>query len=245
MQSEEADERDSCNSDPVISLVILDASRVFGEALAARLGSDADMRVLRVATSADALLGALGHSPVDVVICDVVLFDSERLKLELTGVSGSERRDGHGASVVVLADHDDGHLLGRAVRAGARGWVPRDASADDLTAAVRAVATGGTWIPPKVLTRLLDELTELQTSTQKILATLTPREREVLTCLSEGLNRMEVASRLRLSTNTVRTHVQAILSKLNVNSSVAAVALMRKAKMEAAGRLETTGSTGQ
>lgn len=217
----------------MINLVIVDASRVFGEALATRLGSDADMRVLRVATSADALVDAVAHSLVDVVICDVVLFDSERLKPELAPLIGPESRDGQKrASVVVLADHDDGHRLGRAVRSGARGWVPRDASADDLTAAVREAAAGGTWIPPKVLTRLLDELTESHTSTQRALAALTPREREVLMCLCEGLNRMEVAARLRLSTNTVRTHVQSILSKLDVNSSVAAVALARKARLE-------------
>jgi DNA-binding NarL/FixJ family response regulator len=220
----------------VINLVILDASRVFGEALAARLGSDPGMRVLRVATSADIFLDAVAHSLADVVICDVVLFDSERLKLQLAALAGPDHRDGHRrASILVLADHDDGHRLGRVVRAGARGWVPRDASADDLTVAVREVATGGTWIPPKVLTRLVAELTESQTSTQKALAGLTPREREVLVCLSEGLNRVEVASQLRLSTNTVRTHVQSILCKLNVNSSVAAVALMHKARLETAG----------
>jgi DNA-binding NarL/FixJ family response regulator len=236
MRSWEAAETDLCKSDPVINLVILDASRVFGEALAARLGSDADMRVLRVATSADTLVEAVARSLVDVVICDVVLFDSERLARQLAALTGPERRDGQsGASIVVLADHDDGHRLGRAVRSGARGWVPRDASADDLAAAVRDVATGGSWIPPKVLTRLLDELTQSHTSTQRALAALTPREREVLMCLSEGLNRMEVATRLHLSTNTVRTHVQSILSKLHVNSSVAAVALVRKARLEAAG----------
>jgi len=57
---------------------------------------------------------------------------------------------------------------------------------------------------------------------------LTRRERDVLTCLVEGLNRPEVAMRLQLSTNTVRTHVQSILSKLGVNSCVAAVALVRR-----------------
>jgi DNA-binding NarL/FixJ family response regulator len=189
-----------------------------------------------VATSADTFVDAVAHSLADVVICDVVLFDSERLKLQLAALAGPDHRDGHRrASILVLADHDDGHRLGRVVRAGARGWVPRDASADDLTVAVREVATGGTWIPPKVLTRLLAELTESPTSTQKTLAGLTPREREVLVCLSEGLNRVEVASQLRLSTNTVRTHVQSILCKLNVNSSVAAVALMHKARLETAG----------
>jgi DNA-binding NarL/FixJ family response regulator len=233
MHSSEADHRASWKSKRVINLVLVEASRVFGEALASRLGSDADMRVLRVSTSAESLIDALAHSLVDVVVCDVVLFDSERLKPQLAALIGPERRDGQKrASIVVLADHDDGHRLGRAVRSGARGWVPRDASADDLVAAVREVAAGGTWIPPKVLTRVLDELTESHNSTQGALAALTPREREVLLCLCEGLNRMEVATRLRLSTNTVRTHVQSILSKLHVNSSVAAVALARKARLE-------------
>jgi DNA-binding NarL/FixJ family response regulator len=233
MHSSEAPHRAFWNTHRVINLVLVDATRVFGEALASRLDSDTDMRVLRVATSAEALIDALAHSLVDVVVCDVVLFDSERLKPQLAALIGPRRRDGQErVSVVVLADHDDEHRLGRAVRSGARGWVPRDSSADDLTAAVREVAAGGTWIPPKVLTRLLDELTESHNSAQRALAALTPREREVLLCLCEGLSRVEVAARLRLSTNTVRTHVQSILSKLDVNSSVAAVALARKAKPE-------------
>ena len=230
----------------MINLVILDGSRIFGEAVAARLGREPDMRVLHVSTSADTLAEAVAHSSVDVIVCDAVLLDPARLDPELPsprGLSpqpagGAPARPAHRttrASILVLADHADGPRLTPTIRWGARGWVPRDASADDLAAAVREVASGGTWVPPKVLTRLLDELTQPHSSTQKALAALTPREREVLICLSEGLNRMEVATRLHLSTNTVRTHVQSILSKLEVNSSVAAVALARKARLESAG----------
>jgi DNA-binding NarL/FixJ family response regulator len=71
--------------------------------------------------------------------------------------------------------------------------------------------------------------------TQTLLGRLTPREREVLSCLAEGLTRPEVAMRLRMSTNTVRTHVQSILSKLGVSSSLAAVALQRSAEHPSSG----------
>jgi two-component system NarL family response regulator len=91
---------------------------------------------------------------------------------------------------------------------------------------------GGTWIPPRILTEALVELTAdspQHDPTHGLLASLTPREREVLSCLTDGLRRSEVAARLQVSTNTVRTHVQSILSKLEVNSSVAAVTLTRRA----------------
>jgi DNA-binding NarL/FixJ family response regulator len=134
--------------------------------------------------------------------------------------------------VVLLADGPDLARIGVAVKSGIRGWVPRDATLDDLLRAVRAAADGGTWVPPKVLTLVLAELTRRPADddpTRALLARLTPREREVLDCLADGLGRPEVAARLHVSTNTVRTHVQSILSKLGVNSSVAAVALLRRA----------------
>jgi DNA-binding NarL/FixJ family response regulator len=138
----------------------------------------------------------------------------------------------HSPAVVLLADSPDLARVGAAVRSGIRGWVPRDAGFDDLLAAVRAAADGGTWVPPKVLTVVLNELTWTPPDddpTRALLARLTPRERDVLDCLADGLGRPEVAARLHVSTNTVRTHVQSILSKLGVNSSVAAVALLRRA----------------
>ena len=112
-----------------------------------------------------------------------------------------------------------------------RGWVLRSNSIADLLEAIREADTGGTWIPPKELTRVLGELVWSPSADdpfQLLTGCLTRREHDVLACLVEGLNRPEVALRLQLSTNTVRTHVQSILSKLGVNSCVAAVALVRR-----------------
>jgi DNA-binding NarL/FixJ family response regulator len=234
----------------VIDLVVIDGSRIFGDALAARLAAEPDLRVLHSATSPGVLWHAVKNSSVDVVVCDAVLYGSQGAGGGPSGQHlGADRGDGAVAAngapgrtrpfVVLLADYDDRPRLCPAIRTGVRGWVPRDASVDDLIAAIREVSEGGTWIQPKVLTYLIDELTgasPLQDAAQKLLSTLTSRERDVLACLADGLGRVEVAARLQVSTNTVRTHVQSILSKLGVSSSVAAVALARKAGPASASR---------
>jgi DNA-binding NarL/FixJ family response regulator len=233
----------------VLNLVIIDASRIFGETLAARLAAEPGLRVLRSGTSAGVLQQAVKHSSVDVIVCDAVLYSSANPERGQDGQQyGPDLGDGNIPAddargtkpfVVLLADYDDHPRLSPAIRSGVRGWVPRDASVDDLIAAIREVSEGGTWIQPKVLTYLLGELTgasPVQDAAQKVLATLTARERDVLSCLADGLGRIEVAARLQVSTNTVRTHVQSILSKLGVGSSVAAVALARKAGLSATPR---------
>lgn len=227
----------------MIHLAIIDGSRIFADALAARLGLEPDIRVLRCATGSAALRQAVWHSSVDVVLGDAALFQTgsaeggPRPRRVPASAGGPTAVRGTGCgpaspALVLLADHGDRNRLTAAVRCGVRGWVPRDATVDDLILAIREAAEGGTWIPPKVLTAVLDELTwtpPADDPTQTLLASLTPRERDVLSCLGEGLGRVEVAARLHVSTNTVRTHVQSILSKLGVNSSVAAVALVHKA----------------
>jgi DNA-binding NarL/FixJ family response regulator len=224
----------------VIHLAIIDGSRVFADALAARLASEPDIRVVRCATGRTALRQALDHSSADVVLGDDALFEPDssssaggaplpRAPLDVVGGAGARAQPR--PVVVLLADHGDVARLAACLRWGVRGWVPRSSSMDDLLQALREADTGGTWIPPKELTRVLGELVWSSSADDPfeiLVDRLTPREREVLSCLVEGLDRPEVAVRLQLSTNTVRTHVQSILAKLGVNSCVAAVALVRR-----------------
>jgi DNA-binding NarL/FixJ family response regulator len=230
----------------MIHVAIIDGSRVFADALAASLSVEPDIRVVRCATGRLALRQALDHSSADVVVCDDALFDDalfdtgshspvvgatplQRVPLEL--VSGAGKQAHPRLAVVLLADHGDAARLAACLRWGVRGWVLRSNSIDDLLEAIRQADTGGTWIPPKELSRVLRELvwpSSADDPFQALTGRLTRRERDVLACLVEGLSRPEVATRLQLSTNTVRTHVQSILSKLGVNSCVAAVALVRR-----------------
>jgi DNA-binding NarL/FixJ family response regulator len=231
----------------VIHLAIIDGSRVFADVLATSLAAEPDIQVVRCATGRIALRQALDHSSADVVLGDAALFDPDSPpaavgaiplpRAPLDAVSGRPRPHPARPAVVLLAATGDVSRLAVCLRWGVRGWVPRTCSIDDLLKAIRETDSGGTWIPPKELTRVLGELvwsSGTDDPVQLMLGQLTHREREVLLCLVDGLDRPEVATRLKVSTNTVRTHVQSILAKLGVSSCVAAVALVHKATPPAA-----------
>jgi DNA-binding NarL/FixJ family response regulator len=133
---------------------------------------------------------------------------------------------------VVLAERDDPRRAAAALRAGASGWVAKDCSLSRLLAVIRGVLRGETHLPPALLTGVLLELTAAshhRTESERLVESLTPREREVLRCMVAGLGRKAVAERLYLSPHTVRTHMQNVLGKLGVHSTLAAVALARRA----------------
>ncbi|MFE4371217.1 LuxR C-terminal-related transcriptional regulator [Streptomyces sp. NPDC056835] len=133
---------------------------------------------------------------------------------------------------VVLAEKDDPHRAALALQAGASGWVAKDCSLQRLLAVMRGVLRDETHLPPALLTGVLRELTATRkhrTESERLVESLTPREREVLRCMVAGLGRKAVAERLFLSPHTVRTHMQNVLGKLGVHSTLAAVALARRA----------------
>jgi DNA-binding NarL/FixJ family response regulator len=226
----------------VIHLAIIDGSRVFADVLAVSLSAEPDIQVVRCATGSIALRQALDHSSADVVLGDAALFDPEirpsaaraipMPRAPLDVVAGSGIPNDPKPVVVLLAASSDIARLATCLRWGVRGWVPRTSSLGDLLRAIRETDTGGTWIPPKDLTRVLGELvwsSGAEDPVRMLLDRLTRREREVLLCLVNGMGRPEVAARLNVSGNTVRTHIQSILAKLGVSSCVAAVALINKA----------------
>ncbi|EKX65769.1 response regulator transcription factor [Streptomyces ipomoeae] len=133
---------------------------------------------------------------------------------------------------VVLAEKDDPRRAALALQAGASGWVAKDCSLSRLLTVIRGVLRDETHLPPALLTGVLRELTAARkhrTESERLVESLTPREREVLRCMVAGLGRKAVAERLFLSPHTVRTHMQNVLGKLGVHSTLAAVALARRA----------------
>ncbi|MDH6112465.1 DNA-binding NarL/FixJ family response regulator [Kitasatospora sp. MAP12-15] len=137
-----------------------------------------------------------------------------------------------GLRAVVLAAEDDPRQAVRALYAGAAGWVAKESSLTRLLAVLRGVLRGETHLPPALLTGVVRELTTARrdrTESERLVETLTPREKQVLRCMVAGLGRQAVAERLYLSPHTVRTHMQNVLGKLGVHSTLAAVALARRA----------------
>ncbi len=234
-----------------IRVLVVDDHRIFAESLAAALAAEPDVEVA-AAGSGPAALRALERAAAEARPYDVILVDAELGALAPGGgapalppsrqeepgaVDGialvaQVRAARPGVRSVVLAEKDDPRCAARALQAGASGWVAKDCSLQRLLTVVRGVLRDETHLPPALLTGVLRELTATRkhrTESQQLVESLTPREREVLRCMVAGLGRKAVAERLFLSPHTVRTHMQNVLGKLGVHSTLAAVALARRA----------------
>jgi DNA-binding NarL/FixJ family response regulator len=158
-----------------------------------------------------------GHPHVAVI--DVSLHGGLELGLQL-------RAEAPDLRLLVLTDVDDAHVALAAVRAGATSWVTKNACGPELVAALRGVVDGEARMPPRLLGSVLSELVAISNDNcTGPLRSLSSREREVLQCMVDGLNRRQIASELLLSPNTVRTHMQHLLAKLDAHSGLEAVAV--------------------
>ncbi|WP_268220774.1 response regulator [Streptomyces sp. EMB24] len=162
---------------------------------------------------------------------DVVLMDVQMPRLD--GVSATRKVVGENlADVLVLTTFDLDEYVFGALRAGAAGFLLKNTEAKDLIAAVRTVAGGEGIVAPAVTRRLIAEFAAKParpvTADPSVLDALTRREREVLSCLGEGLSNAAVAERLNMAEATVKTHVSRLLAKLELRSRVQAAVLAQE-----------------
>lgn len=231
-----------------IRVLVVDDHRIFAESLAAALAAEPDVDVA-AAGSGPAALRCLDRAAAEGRRFDVLLVDADLGAAAAPTVAravpdnGEEVVDGISlvagvregrpdVRTVVLAEKDDPGRAALALQAGASGWVAKDCSLQRLLTVIRGVLRDETHLPPALLTGVLRELTAARkhrTESERLVESLTPREREVLRCMVAGLGRKAVAERLFLSPHTVRTHMQNVLGKLGVHSTLAAVALARRA----------------
>lgn len=199
-----------------VTVVLVDDHRMFADSMARLLSSEPDLDVVAtVATAEEALRAVARHRP------RVVLLDHQ-----LPGRSGVEvARDIKATTpdvmvVMITGSTEDRVLLG-AIDAGCSGFLTKDHAADEVVEAVRAAAAGEVLIPPALLARLLPQLNRAH---RGLGWDLSPREIEVLGLLATGAANKAIAAQLHLSVNTIRNHVQQILTKLGVHSKLEAVA---------------------
>jgi two-component system NarL family response regulator len=203
-----------------IRVLLADEHALFREAVKMVLDGEPDITVV-----AEARDGLRAVSEAERLTPHVALIDAGLPNCD--GVRATQLIGKRVAScrVLVLASGEDLNLLEAAIRAGARGFLTKERPLDELIAAARALHRGETLVPPLMLGGLLARLTRRvreQDDAIRRIARLTRREKEVLALLAEGADNEGIAQRLVVSPQTARTHIQNVLSKLDVHSRLEA-----------------------
>jgi DNA-binding NarL/FixJ family response regulator len=149
--------------------------------------------------------GAQGITLYRELLPDVVLLDLRLPRMTGFQVLSEVRRTHPTARFIVLSNYQGSEDIYRALRAGAMGYLTKDASGDEVLNAIEAVVRGLRHIPPAVLNRLAERMPAMD---------LTPRESEVLGCITKGLSNREIGEELGIAEKTVRIHVSAVLEKM-------------------------------
>lgn len=210
-------------SDRQIRVVIADDQTLVREGLSLMLGLVEGIEVVGVAVDGQqAVALALELFP------DVALLDLRMPRLDGVGATAALRRQAPGVEVVVLTTYADDASVIAALRAGARGYLTKDASSEEIERAIRDAAAGRTRLDPAVQERLVALVTSEGKPGAPSVAppggALTERETEVLRLMADGLANREIARRLFVTESTVKTHVNNVFGKLDVGDRAAAVA---------------------
>jgi DNA-binding NarL/FixJ family response regulator len=209
------------------TVLVVHEHRIFAEAIARRLDAEPGLRTGGIAATPAAASAAVDALGPDVAVLDMDLGGGAAGRL-LTNLV--ERRPP--VRVVALVGGESVAAAVRAVRLGATAVSTHESSSAELVEAVLAVAKEQAWIPPHLLRGVLAELRASvppPNEDGKKIARLTPRERQILDLMMLGCDRATIARECVVSLGTVRTHTKNILAKLEVHSSLQAVAVARRA----------------
>ncbi|HEY0601480.1 MAG TPA: response regulator transcription factor [Herpetosiphonaceae bacterium] len=213
----------------MIRVLLVDDQKLIRQGIQTLLELESDLEVVGTAENGRDAIAAVERLRPDVVLMDVRM-------PEMDGVAAtrllSERFPQ--AGVIILTTFDDDEYVFEGLKAGARGYLLKDVSSDDIAAAVRTVAAGGALIQPSIARKVVAEFSRLAAGpigssatsappADPLVQPLTERELDVLRALASGLSNREIADKLVITEGTVKNHVSNLLAKLDVRDRTQAV----------------------
>jgi DNA-binding NarL/FixJ family response regulator len=205
---------------PPIRVMIVDDDVATRVGLRVIMDAEPDIEVVGEAASAEE-----SYARIDALAPDVILMDVQLPGID--GISATEQimanASEDGPRVIVLTTYELDDYVFRSLEAGASGFLLKRARAEDLTDAVRSVASGHALPAPALAQRLIEEYAAWSSQRRAVVDALTEREREVLKLIAQGRSNGEIAADLHISPDTVKTHVKHVFNKLGVRDRAQAV----------------------
>ncbi|MGA2039035.1 MAG: response regulator transcription factor [Bryobacteraceae bacterium] len=198
-----------------IRVLITDDHAMFRQGVRTLLAAEPDLEIAGEARDAAEAVSLSRQNRPDVVLMDIGMTGMS--SFEATRVIRKERPE---TRVVFLSMYDDDEYLAECVSIGASGYILKESPADQLLTAIREVHRGGSYLSPRLLTRLVDDLRTQghEPVRQPRFGTLTKREREILKMLAEGQSVKEIATAFELSVKTVEAHKFNLMRKLDIHN---------------------------
>ena len=211
-----------------IRVIVVDDQELIRAGIVMLLAAQEDLEVVAEAADGDTAVRLAAQHHPDVVLMDIRMPRGDGIEAtrRLTADQQGDSVD-RPTRVLVLTTFADDEVLYGALRAGASGFLLKHAAPADLPSAIRKVAAGEAWIDSAVAGRVIAAVARLPDSPDagELEALLTPREREVLTMIAQGMSNAEITRRLVLSEATVKTHVARVIMKTGCRDRAQAVAL--------------------
>ncbi|HTI03966.1 MAG TPA: response regulator transcription factor [Gemmatimonadales bacterium] len=199
----------------MISIALIEDNRLVREGIALLLTQHNDLKVVASAPIDDT--AELGNTRPQVILLDIGLGQGSSLR-----VAERIKKESPDSKIIVmdvLPVHED---IAEFVNAGVSGFIMKDATLDDLVSTIRSVAQGAHVLPPQMTSTLFSQIAKdavVRGRTDMLEAVrMTPREREVIDLIAEGLGNKEIAARLNIATDTVKSHVRNIMEKLMLHT---------------------------
>lgn len=212
-----------------IRILLADDHNLVRSGLKSLLSDLKDVEVVAEAGNGRQAVELVASVKPDVVLMDIAM-------QELNGIEACEiiSRDHPGVRIIILSMHDSGEYVEKALKAGATGYVLKDAAPRELEFALQAVTVGETYLSPRVSRQVVQSYVQPPVAVETGLGTLSPRQREILKAIAGGRSTKQIAYDLGLSVKTIETHRAQIMERLDIHDIAGLVRFAVRVKLVSA-----------